>query len=190
MNRKTHAMTQRRLTFSPPRTVSHAELLEGGSDHAFREALYLMALGFGRLQSCREAFARQIDLTSPQFAVLFGTAFLQGDKGVMIRDLAEHIHLAATHVTTEVGRMARKRILTKKSDPSDRRSVLVSLSPQGEQLVARVTPLIRDINDLLFKDISRAEMDQVRTFLTKLVLNSEVALAVLRQREQIALLER
>ena len=183
-------MTERKRAFSPPKTVSHPELLEAGSDHAFRETLYLMAIGFGRLQSCREGFARQIDLTSPQFAVLFGTAFQQGDKGVMIRDLAEHIHLAATHVTTEVGRLIRKGLLKKTSDPSDRRSVLVSLSAQGEELVMRATPLIREVNDLLFKNVSRSETDHVRSFLTKLALNSEVALAVLRQREQSARLER
>lgn len=182
-------MSERRKPFSPPKTVSHAELLQDGSDYAFRETLYLMAIGFGRLQSCREGFARQIGLTSPQFAVLFGTAFLQGDKGVMIRNLAEHVHLAATHVTTEVGRLIRKGLLKKTSDPSDRRSVLVSLSVQGEEAVTRATPLIREVNDLLFASVSRSEMDHVRSFLSKLVLNSEVALAVLRQREQIALLE-
>ena len=81
-------------------------------------------------------------------------------------------------------------MLKKTADPSDRRSVLVSLSSQGEELVLRAAPTIREINDLLFKNVSRSEMDQVRSFLTKLVLNSEVALAVLRQREQSALLER
>ena len=102
-------MTQRKpLVLAAADGVPHAELLEAGTDHAFRETLYLMTIGFGRLQSCREAFARHVDLTSPQFAVMFGTAFLQGDKGVMIRDLAENIQLAATHVTTEVGRWPTK----------------------------------------------------------------------------------
>ncbi len=183
-------MSQRKSPFSPPRTVSHTELLEGGTDHTFRETLYLMAVGFGRLQSCREAFARHVGLTSPQFAVMFGTAFLQGESGVMIRDLAENIHLAATHVTTEVGRLIRKGLLKKSADPSDRRSVLVSLSSQGEELVLRAAPTIREINDLLFKDVSRSEMGQVRSFLNKLTLNSEVALAVLRHQEQSALLHR
>lgn len=172
--------------FLPPRTVSHTELLEHGTDHAFRETLYLMAVGFGRLQSCREAFARHVGLTSPQFAVIFGTAFIQGNSGVKIRDLAANIQLAATHVTTEVGRLIRKGLLKKAADPADRRSVLVSLSRQGEELVLRAAPTIREVNDLLFKNVSRSEMDKVRSFLTKLEHNSGVAIAVLRQQQKTA----
>ncbi|CAN0507826.1 unnamed protein product, partial [Phaeothamnion confervicola] len=98
---KLPAKTVRRAAFAPPATVSHAALLRDGSDVAFRETLYLMVLGFGRLIACREAFGRALGLTGSQFAVLIGAAYRQGDNGVSIRALADHIQLAATHVTTE-----------------------------------------------------------------------------------------
>jgi DNA-binding MarR family transcriptional regulator len=165
--------------FVPPLTVSHSALLQGGTDLAFRETLYLMFLSFGRLQVCREAFGRALGLTGSQYAVLIGTAYRQGGDGVSIRALAEHIQLAPTHVTTEVGRLIRKGLLVKKVNTQDRRGVLVRLSARGEAEIARVTPLVRQINDLLFASISRAEFAAVSHFLATFAANSERALAAI-----------
>jgi len=118
-------------------------MLAGGNDLAFRETVYLMALAFGRLYSCREAFGRALSLTAPQFIVLIGTAHRQGKEGVTIRALADHTQLAATHVTTEVGRLITKGLLTKQANARDRRSVLVRLSPKGEAAIRAVNPLLR-----------------------------------------------
>ncbi len=170
--------------FTPPLTVSHGTLLEAGSDQNFRELLYLMSFAFDRLQSCREAFSRRAGLTGSQFAVLFGVAFLQRDRGVTVRELAAHVHLASTHVTTEVGRLVGMGLLQKIAHPEDGRSVLVTLTPAGEQTVTAVAPTIREVNDLLFKDIDRADIERARSFLTQLVLNSEFALAALRRLDQ------
>src|SRR5262245_47063098 len=168
-----------RAGFVPPLTVTHGTLLEGGSDLAFRDTLYLMFLSFGRLQVCREAFGRAIGLTGSQYAVLIGTAYRQGGDGVSIRTLAEHIQLAPTHVTTEVGRLIRKGLLVKKVNTQDRRGVLVRLSARGEAEISRVTPLVRQINDLLFANISRREFAAVSHFLATVAGNNERALAAI-----------
>src|SRR5215471_2142482 len=135
----------RRNGFSPPRTVSHGALLQAGSDVAFRETLYLMVLTFGRLITCREAFGRALGLTGSQFAVLIGAAYAQGRDGVSIRALADHVQLASTHVTTEVGRLIRKGLLAKAVNPRDRRGVLVTLSQRGEAAVDEVAPFLRRV---------------------------------------------
>jgi DNA-binding MarR family transcriptional regulator len=158
-------------------------MLKSGGDVAFREALYLMALAFGRLGTCREAFGRALNLTASQFIVLIGTAYQQGSEGVSIRALADHTQLAATHVTTEVGRLIDKGLLTKQASTLDRRSVLVRLSAKGEDAVRAVNPLQRRINDLLFADMSRDEFAAVSSFLHRLALNSEYALAEIRRFE-------
>jgi len=167
--------------FAPPATITLAPLLKSGGDVAFREALYLMALAFGRLQTCREAFGRMLGLTPSQFIVLIGAAYQQGGEGVSIRSLADHTQLAATHVTTEVGRLIEKGLLTKQPSTRDRRSVLVRVTPKGEEAVRTVNPLQRRINDLLFADISREDFAAVSRFLERLGLNSEHALAEIRR---------
>jgi DNA-binding MarR family transcriptional regulator len=173
-----------RGAFAPPPTVSHAALLVAGSDVAFRETLYLMVLAFGRLIACREAFGRALGLTGSQFAVLFGVAYVQGRDGVSIRRLAEHVQLASTHVTTEVGRLVRKGLLAKTENPRDRRGVLVKLSPRGEAAVDEVAPFLRRVNDLLFDRVSRAQLASLDRFLRGFARNGETAVAeILRSRK-------
>jgi len=176
----------RRRPFVPPTTVTLDPMLSADGDVEFRETLYLMVLAFGRLHACREAFGRALSLSAPQFIVLIGTAYRQGRGGVTIRTLAEHTLLASTHVTTEVGRLIEKGLLIKEANASDRRSVLVRLSPQGEAAIRDVTPLLRRINDKLFQNVSRAEFATVSRFLAKFAANSEEALAeiLLAERER------
>ncbi len=165
----------------PPATVTLPPMLASGSDLAFRETIYLMFSAFGRLQAFREAFGRAIALTAPQFIVLIGTAYRAGSEGVSIRTLADHTLMAATHVTTEVGRLIGKGLLTKSANPRDGRSVLIRLSPAGEAAIRAVTPLLRQVNDLLFQDISRQDFAVVARFLRTFELNSEYAMAAVRR---------
>ena len=116
--------------------------------------------------------------------MLIGTAYRQGSEGVSIRALADHTQLAATHVTTEVGRLIGKGLLTKQASTRDRRSVLVRLTPKGEDAIRAVNPLLRRVNDLLFADVSREDFAVVSRFLEKFALNSEYALAEIRRSER------
>ena len=182
--RRRRSETRSSAGFAPPLTVSHGALLTSGSDVAFRQTLYLMVLGFGRLMSCREAFGRALALTGSQFAVLIGAAYAQGRDGVSIRSLADHIQLAPTHVTTEVGRLIRKGLLVKKTNPRDRRGVLVTLSRRGEAAVRQLAPFLRRVNDLLFQNVRRKDFATVSRFLEVFALNSEQALDEIRRSER------
>jgi DNA-binding MarR family transcriptional regulator len=173
-----------RREFVPPATTTLPAVLKSGGDVAFRETLYLMALAFSRLYTCREAFARALGLTASQFIVLIGTAYRQGSEGVTIRALADHTQLAPTHVTTEVGRLISRGLLIKQANTRDRRSVLVRLTRKGEDAIRAVNPLLRRVNDLLFKDVSRDEFAVISRFLEKFSLNSEYALAEIRRSQR------
>lgn len=176
----TRSKASRSAPYRPPATISAEEFLREGSDEAFREVIYAMVLGLGRLLACRELFGRYLGLTGSQFAVLIGVAYRQGAEGVAIRDLAAHVLLAPTHVTNEVGRLMRRGLLDKVPSPVDRRSVLVSLTAEGEAAVARIAPLVRDANDLLFAGIRPAELEQAGSVMRRLAENSEQALSELR----------
>jgi DNA-binding MarR family transcriptional regulator len=172
--------------FILPPTVSRSDIVKFGSDDAFRLTSYSMIQAAGRLHAIREAFGRAIGVTGSQWAVLIGTAARQHDEGVSIRALADYIHLAPTHVTTEVGRLIRKGLLRKRANKKDRRGVLVRLSPQSEAALVQLAPIVRRVNDVLFQGVSRREFDVMTRFLAVFVLNTEYALAELKriQREQ------
>jgi DNA-binding MarR family transcriptional regulator len=145
--------------------------------------IYLMVLAFGRLQFFREAFGRAMALTGSQFVVLMGAARQQGTEGISIRALADHTHLAATHVTTEVGKLIAKGLLTKSASKRDRRSVLVRLTPAGEKAICEVTPLLRRVNDVLFQHVTAKDLTTIAEFLTALSLNSDYAAIEVRRFE-------
>jgi DNA-binding MarR family transcriptional regulator len=119
-------------------------------------------------------------LTGSQFAVMIGAAYRQKRDGVSIRALAEYVQLAPPHVTTEVGRLIRKGLLTKRANRRDRRGVLVKLSRRGEAAILRVAPFVRDVNDLLFDDITRSDFNTLGRFLRAFARNTERALAEIR----------
>ena len=169
--------------YVPPLSVSHRALVLQGKDEVFRDLIYSMVLSFGRLLSCREAFGREIGLTGSQYTVLIGVAHRQGSQGVSIRALAEHVLLASTHVTTEVGRLIRKGLLQKRPNRDDRRSVLVSLSPRGKCVLAGLAPFLRQINDTLFQDIGRAEFDSLGQILQRFTRNTEAAMLQIAPRQ-------
>jgi DNA-binding MarR family transcriptional regulator len=175
---ETRTVTKAR--FVSPLTTSRKDFLKGGSDDWMRDVIYRLVQALGRLIACREAFGRRLNLTSSQFTVLIGVAYRQGDDGIAIAPLANHIGLAATHVTTEVGRLIRKGLLTKKPNSKDKRSVLIMLSAKGEAAVREVAPVVRTINDILFKGIERAQLESVNEFAARLLQNSEYALAEIR----------
>lgn len=168
----------------PPLTVSHPELLNSGTDDDFRQAVYLVFQVLSRMEFCRSAFGRAMNLSGSQFAVLMGVAYRQGDAGVKINELARHVQLASTHVTTEVGRLERQGFLNKRNAEDDRRSVLVSLTPKGEKAVIEVSPFLRRVNDLLFEGVSQAQLATVREVFAKLSLNSEFAIAEIKRTER------
>jgi DNA-binding MarR family transcriptional regulator len=168
-------------SFAPPLTITHSALLEGGRDDQFRQALYVMVLAQSRLETCREAFGKAMGLTGMQFAVMMGVAYQQKRDGVTIRALSDHVQLASTHVTTEVGVLTRKGLLSKRPHPTDRRSVLVSLTREGEAAVRNINPLVRRVNDRLFDDVTKAELASIFAVMTKIAFNSEYALAELRR---------
>jgi DNA-binding MarR family transcriptional regulator len=122
-----------------------------------------------------------LNLTPSQFVVLMGVAHAQGSGGVTIRELADHVALASTHVTTEVRRLEEAGLLVKRPSPVDKRSVRVFLQAQGEQEVARVAPFIRLINDVLFEDIDPDALKTAQAVARQLILNSESALAEIRK---------
>jgi DNA-binding MarR family transcriptional regulator len=167
-----------------PITISRKDYLTNGSDVEFRKSIYMIVESVSLLLKCRNAFGRALGLTANQYIVLIGVAYCQGDKGVSIKGIAEHVALASSHVTTEVGRLERKGLLRKRINVDDRRGILVSLSKHGRDAVERVAPLIRRVNDLLFDNISRSQLAAAQSVAKTLVTNAERALAELKRNER------
>lgn len=175
------AITMASMAYRPPVSISRDEFLTDGSDAGFRRSIYALVQCVGRLLMCRDAFGRELKMTPSQFAVLMSVGHGQGRDGITIGDLAEHVGLAPTHVTTEVGRLERRGFLVKQPSTTDRRSVCVSLTPHAEAELTQVGPFIRLVNDALFRDVDAKSLDIASRVARQLILNSEMALAEIRR---------
>jgi DNA-binding MarR family transcriptional regulator len=178
--RQTEDVPTAKGRFLAPLTTSRVDFLKNGSDDWLRDTIYRLVQALARLVACREAFGKELGLTGSQFTILMGVAYRQGESGITITSLSSYIGLVSTHVTTEVGRLIGKDLLIKRPNKDDGRSVLISLSRRGEEAVRQVSPMVRNVNDLLFRNIDCEQLATVNAFASTLLTNSEYALARIR----------
>jgi len=170
--------------FQPPLSVTRPELLRDGSDAAFREIIWDLLVVANRLQKYPEAFGRELGISSAQYAVLIATAHIQGARGIGIRQLADHMHLPAPHVTTTVGRLVAAGLLAKRPNPEDGRGVLISLAPEGEAALDRLAPFQQQVNNALFGGLSSDQFDTFARLIATMVGNSRRALQTVADLQQ------
>jgi DNA-binding MarR family transcriptional regulator len=166
--------------FALPATVSHAPLLDNGSDERFRRLVYDQFTIAARMETVREHLARRIEITAPQYSVVMAIARLQGRSGVSVGALAEVLHVSSAFIASETGKLAHQGLVTKRRNPDDRRGVLLSLTRVARHRIARLTPEIRAINDLFFGPLDRPAFEGLAAASASLVRSSHKVMQRLR----------
>lgn len=167
--------------FQPATSVSHEAMLVDGNDELFRHVLFLSRLFADRLIMFLEAVARQIGLSGNQYVILLAIAHSQRKGGVTVRDVAGYALMASTHVTTQAGALIRKGLVLKRPNSEDGRSVLLLLTPKGEEAMRRIASLRQEFNDAMFESVSRKSLLDAAKFLEQVTANSEKALPLLER---------
>lgn len=166
--------------FRLPATVSAPALLEDGSDARFRQMVYDLFTVSVRMEAVRDALARRIGVTGPQYSILMAVARLQGAAGVPVRRVADQLHVTGPFVTAEAGKLVRRGLLAKTPNPGDGRSVLLRLAPAGEAALERLAPTVRAVNDRFWGALDRGSFVTLAQTAALLVRDSEAALAAAR----------
>lgn len=91
-----------------------------------------------------EKAARQCGVTPQQHQLMLGIAGYTGRGTATVSELAEFLQERHNSVVGLVERAAQRGLVRKEHDTDDRRFVLVSLTPQGEQVLARLTELHKE----------------------------------------------
>lgn len=141
-----------------PNTISRKELLIDGSDAKFRATLDDLLAFALRLQRVREALAKRIDLTPPQYNILMILAHSEG-AGITISQMAQRLQTSVPFVVQETGRLEQANLLSKVQDSDDRRRVFLELTKKGLKLIGDIAPIQVKVNDVLFASISRAHFE-------------------------------
>ncbi len=166
-----------RRGYHPPLTTTRRSLLVGGSDVEFRRLIYRLLVVEERLRRARAFLALRIHLTGPQYTLLITVAYLQGETGIAVRSLARNLRVTSAFITAESQRLIQRGLLAKRTNPSDSRSMLLSVTAAGRRRLDQLVPELRAINDAFFGHVSARSFRAARTFLAELLAGSERALA-------------
>src|SRR5919199_6254648 len=142
------SMARSRKKILPPATVSRPALLVDGSDGEFRDLIHdLIAYGH-RLDACRDAFAAIAGISGVQYEIVM---LLSRAAGLSIGEVAARLHRSGAFITIEANKLVARGILEKRPDPSDGRRVLLKCNGKSRELLERMAPYQRQINDVLFE---------------------------------------
>ena len=133
-----------------PPTVSRRALLAGKSDRRFRTLVHDLLTISMRMELVRSHLGARIGITGPQYTVLAAVAHLQGENGASVSAVAHALHVSSAFVASETGKLAQRGLLQKRTNPRDRRGVLVRVSAAGRSEIARIGDDIRAINNIFF----------------------------------------
>jgi DNA-binding MarR family transcriptional regulator len=117
----------------------------------------------------RHEIASTLSLSSAEYSVLLAVWYLERKGEMTVRAIANHLHVAAAHVTAEIGKLVDKGLLTKRPDPVDRRAVGVNLTQNGRNVLRRLAPMLREINKPLLTDIHYRDLAIVHRFLRRVI---------------------
>jgi DNA-binding MarR family transcriptional regulator len=157
-------------------TVSRPGLLARGSDAQFRGLIHdLIAYGH-KLDACRDAFAAIAGISGAQYEILM---LVSRADALSIGEVAARLHRSGAFITIEANKLVARGILEKAADPADRRKVLLRMNLKSQQLLERLAPYQRRINDVLFEFLDAKRFRQLRALAAELVGAGDRAVAML-----------
>ena len=163
-------------------TVSRLALLDGGSDQSFRQFVHDMLAFAARIQEVRSRLGRVIGLAGQKYTVLIAIAHLQDqDGGVGINEIADHLHLSSAFVTIETNGLLKSGLVVKRTNPQDRRRVLLMITPKAAKLLDKLTVVQAPVNDALFACLSTKDFVSLRQMVSRLVETGDGALRLLAE---------
>ena len=89
------------------------------------------------IRSIEQRVIKENKLTPTQFSVL-ETLYSKGK--MRIQDLIDHMLATSGNMTVVIKNMVRDGLISRTSDPNDRRSYLIELSQKGQELIEEIFP--------------------------------------------------
>jgi DNA-binding MarR family transcriptional regulator len=89
-----------------------------------------------------------------------------------IGDLANALEIVPRTATARVDGLEQAGLATRNADPTDRRSIVVALTEQGQELVVRLTAERRASAETMFAALSPADQAELQRLLGLLATDS------------------
>jgi DNA-binding MarR family transcriptional regulator len=109
-------------------------------------------------------------VSSAQAAILIYIAHGRGNRAA---DIARDYSYDTGSMTRMIDRLVAKGLLRRVRDDSDRRAMLLELTAKGRKLTERLPPVAARALNSLLRGFSRAELDQLKGLLGRMLANVE-----------------
>jgi len=160
-------------------TVTRPELLMDGTDTAFRQLIHDMLAFTARMQENRARVAGHIGLTAQQYAILTTIAHFDDQDGFGIVHVADHLRLSGAFVTIEVNKLVGAGLVRKKSNPTDRRRVLLTITSKAREQLDQLSRIQGPSNDTIFGSLSATDFQTLRTIIPQMVEATDQSLRLI-----------
>jgi DNA-binding MarR family transcriptional regulator len=134
----------------------------------------------GRLLLCATHLERAIVAALEPFGLSFGdfdvlnTLRRVGDeRGTNPSELAQSSLITSGAMTARLDRLERARLITRASDPKDRRAVRVHLTEEGQQLAEQALQAVIAADKAFLEPLGQRQRDAVAAALKQLLLHAE-----------------
>lgn len=164
----------------PALTVTRPELLMRGSDREFRQLVHGLFSFLSRHETIRAGHARHIGLAGIEYTALISIAHLAQEGDVSVSAVAQHLHVTGAFITNVCQRLGSRGLIDKRTDPTDRRRVVLTVTAEGRHRLETLAPSQREINDVEFGCLSREEFASLRDMVQRLIVSAEQAAALQR----------
>ncbi|PVX84278.1 MarR family winged helix-turn-helix transcriptional regulator [Paraburkholderia unamae] len=108
---------------------------------------------------------RPLDLTNGQFSLLMS---LNRPHPPAMKDVASLLAMDRTTLTAALKPLERRGLVVIEQDPEDKRSRLLSLTPEGHQLLNEAFPLWQQTHEAIEQPFAEGEVDKLRAHLRAL----------------------
>src|SRR5215813_2496705 len=157
----------------PPLTTSLESFVKDGSDREFRLLVYDLIKLANQLARNRKHFATYMGVTEAQWLMIMIIAETQG---ATVGHLAQQLNVSSQFVTIEIGDLVKKSIVEKRPNESDRRSMFLSLTPKGKNLLREVAPMLQKANDIMFRSLIPERARVLKEIVSTLIADGATAL--------------
>ena len=122
------------------------------------------------VRTVRQDFAVEFEDYIPfnEFTVL---RVLEDDKTLRVSDVARRLNSTNSYVTLTSEKLVNKGYIIRERNEQDRRTVYLTLTDEGYNLVKKMDEIVYAYFNKTFSDISKEEMIQVISILQKIKTN-------------------
>jgi DNA-binding MarR family transcriptional regulator len=147
------------LTVAPQSAAAPAPFID-------RYLAYLLARASHRVSSGFHAQLAERGVSASTWRVV---ASLQAGP-LAVGELAERVLLAQPTLSKALDKLELEQLVRRARDPSNRRSVTITLTEQGQQLCTELVPLANHYEAVCFSHMSDAERGQLVALLQKAIV--------------------